>query len=62
MTLVLLGGLLLFGLSIPAWMALDAEKRRERAAAWGLLGLLGNMIALVVYLLVRENGPLAENS
>ena len=61
-TLVLLGGLLLFWLSIPAWMALDAEKRRERAAAWGLLGLLGNMIALVVYLLVRENGPPAENS
>ena len=52
---VMLGSLILFWLSIPAWMALDAQKRRERAAAWGLFGLLGNMIALVVYLLVRES-------
>lgn len=61
-TLAALVGLILFWLSIPAWMALDAEKRRERAAAWGFLGLLGNMIALVVYWLVRENGSSAENS
>ena len=54
-TLVALIGLILFWLSIPAWMTLDAQKRRERAAIWGLFGLLGNMIALVVYLLVREN-------
>ncbi len=52
---VMLGSLILFWLSISAWMALDAQKRRERAAAWGLFGLLGNMIALVVYLLVRES-------
>ena len=49
------GSLVLFWLSIPLWMALDAQKRHERAAAWGLFGLLGNMIALVVYLLVRRN-------
>ena len=55
-TLIALFSLLLFWLSIPAWMTLDAQKRRERAAIWGLFGLLGNMIALVVYLLVRENG------
>ncbi len=54
-TLVALIGLILFWFSIPAWMTLDAQKRRERAAVWGLFGLLGNMIALVVYLLVREN-------
>lgn len=52
---VMLGSFFLFWLSIPAWMTLDAQKRRERAAAWGLFGLLGNMIALVVYLLVRKN-------
>ena len=52
---VMLGSLILFWLSIPAWMVLDAQKRRERAAVWGLFGLLGNMIALVVYLLVRQN-------
>ena len=54
-TLVALVGFILFWLSIPAWMTLDAQQRRERAAVWGLFGLLGNMIALVVYLLVREN-------
>ncbi len=52
---VMLGSLILFWLSIPAWMALDAQKRRERAAVWGLFGLLGNIMALVVYLLVRQN-------
>ena len=57
-----LAGLILFWFSIPAWMALDAQKRRERATAWGLFGLLGNMIALVVYLLVRENGQPSGNS
>lgn len=61
-TLVALIGLILFWLSIPAWMVLDAQQRRERAAVWGLFGLLGNMIALVVYLLVRENGQPSENS
>ena len=61
-TLVALIGLILFWLFIPAWIALDAQKRRERAAVWGIFGLLGNMIALVVYLLVRENGQPSENS
>ncbi len=59
---VMPGSLILFWLSIPAWMALDAQQRREKAAVWGLFGLLGNMIALVVYLLVRENGNPSENS
>ncbi|MCE2449237.1 MAG: hypothetical protein J4F35_12870 [Candidatus Latescibacteria bacterium] len=57
-----LASFFLFWLSIPAWMTLDAQKRRERAAVWGLFGLLGNMIALIVYLLVRENGQPSENS
>ena len=57
-----LASFILFWFSIPAWMALDAQKRRERATAWGLFGLLGNMIALVVYLLVRENGQPSGNS
>ena len=57
-----LAGFILFWLFIPAWIALDAQKRREKAAVWGLFGLLGNMIALVVYLLVRENGNPSGNS
>ena len=61
-TLVALAGFILFWLSIPAWMTLDAQKKRERAVVWGTFGLLGNMIALVVYLLVRENGQPSGNS
>ena len=57
-----LSSFILFWLSIPAWMTLDAQKRREKAAVWGIFGLLGNMIALIVYLLVRENGQPSENS
>ena len=60
--MVMLGSLILFWLSIPAWMALDAKKRRERATVWGLFGLLGNIMALVVYLLVRENEDPSGNS
>ena len=59
--LVALIGLILFWLSIPAWMVLDAQKKRERAVTWGFFGLLGNLIALVVYLLVRENERTAPN-
>ncbi len=57
-----LAGFILFWLFIPAWMALDAHKRREKTAVWGIFGLLGNMIALIVYLLVRENGQSSGNS
>ena len=54
----LLGGLrpeLRAVVTIPSWMLLDARQRGERAAAWGLFGLLGNVMALVVYLLVRRD-------
>ncbi len=61
LALVALIGLILFWLSIPAWMVLDAQKKRERAVTWGFFGLLGNLIALVVYLLVRENERTAPN-
>ena len=54
-TLAILAGLIAFWISIPSWMLLDARQRGERAAAWGLFGLLGNLIALVVYLLVRRD-------
>ena len=50
-----LAGLIAFWLTIPSWMLLDARRRGERAAAWGLFGLLGNVMALVVYLLVRRD-------
>ena len=52
--ILFLGSLLAFWITIPSWMALDACKRRERASIWGLFGLLGNVMALVIYLLVRR--------
>ena len=54
-TLAILAGLIAFWLTIPSWMLLDAGQRGERAAVWGLFGLLGNVMALVVYLLVRQD-------
>ena len=36
-----LASFFLFWLFIPAWMALDAQKRREKAAVWGILRSLG---------------------
>ena len=50
-----LSSLIAFWITIPSWMLLDARRRGERAAAWGLFGLLGNVMALVVYLLVRRD-------
>ena len=50
-----LSSLIGFWLTIPSWMFLDASNRGERAAVWGLFGLLGNAMALVVYLLVRRD-------
>ena len=54
-TLAIAAGLIAFWLTIPSWMLLDARQRGERAAAWGLFGLLGNVMALVIYLLVRRD-------
>lgn len=54
-TLAIAAGLIAFWITIPSWMLLDARRRGERAAAWGLFGLLGNVMALVIYLLVRRD-------
>ncbi len=54
-TLAIAAGLIAFWGTIPSWMLLDARRRGERAAVWGLFGLLGNVMALVVYLLVRRD-------
>lgn len=46
--------LLLYWLSLPGWVALDALKRQERAALWGIFTLIGNLIGLLVYMLARK--------
>jgi hypothetical protein len=52
--------LLFYWLSIPLWVVLDALRHRERAIVWGLFTLIGNVVALLIYLLVRSrNGEQA---
>lgn len=46
--------LLLYWLSIPLWVVLDALRHRERAVVWGLFTLIGNIVALLIYLLSRS--------
>lgn len=45
---------LVYWLSLPGWVTLDALRRGERAAVWGIFTLVGNLIGLLVYLLSRR--------
>jgi hypothetical protein len=55
--LTLLLGLLVYWFSLPAWTWLDARARGERAWIWAVFVLLGNLVALTAYLLVRGPHP-----
>jgi len=46
--------LAVYWLSLPAWTYLDARQRGERAGVWTLFVLIGNLVALIAYLLTRE--------
>jgi hypothetical protein len=53
---ILLGFALSFGIywiSVPAWTFLDARERGEKVWIWAAFTLVGNVIALVAYLLAR---------
>jgi len=45
--------LALYWLSLPLWVWLDARERGERAWAWAVFVLIGNLVALLAYILVR---------
>jgi hypothetical protein len=45
--------LAIYWISVPAWTFLDARERGEKAWIWGAFTLVGNVIALVAYLLAR---------
>lgn len=53
--LILLLALGVYWLSLPVWVWLDARARGERAWVWGIFVLLGNLVALIAYILAR--GP-----
>jgi len=43
--------LAIYWISVPAWTFLDARDRGETAWIWGAFTVIGNVIALVAYLL-----------
>ena len=45
--------LAIYWISVPAWTFLDARERGEKAWVWAAFTLVGNVIALVAYLLAR---------
>lgn len=55
--LLFLFGLGIYWISLPLWVWLDARQRGERAWIWAIFVLLGNLVALVAYLLVRNTRP-----
>lgn len=51
--LVGLAALGVYWLSLPLWVWLDAHRRGERSWVWAAFVLVGNLVALLAYLLVR---------
>ncbi len=47
----------IYWISVPAWTFLDARDRGEKAWVWAAFTLVGNVIALVAYLLARAPRP-----
>ena len=53
---VLLTGLfslIIYWLSLPLWVFLDAKEHDERAVVWAAFVLIGNLVALMAYILTR---------
>lgn len=42
-----------YWLALPVWVYLDAKERGERAWVWAVFVLLGNLVALVAFILAR---------
>lgn len=51
---LLLAGLAVYWLALPAWVLLDARPRGERALVWASFAAVGNLVALAAYLLTRR--------
>lgn len=52
--LALLAAFGIYWLSLVAWVYLDAASRGERAGVWAVFILIGNLVALIAYLLARR--------
>lgn len=54
-------GSLIYWLTLPWWVFLDAKARGERAWVWAMFVLLGNLVALFAYLLACHPSPTANS-
>jgi hypothetical protein len=54
---VALACLIVYWVSLPLWVLLDARQRGERALAWATFVLIGNLVALVAYILAHAPPP-----
>ena len=50
-------GLGIYWLSLPVWVWLDARMRGEREWVWAVFVLIGNLMALLTYILARRPRP-----
>ncbi|MGD0655449.1 MAG: hypothetical protein ABSA16_13990 [Thermoguttaceae bacterium] len=51
--------LIIYWLSLPLWVFLDAKEHGERATVWAAFVLIGNLVALMAYILTRPPRPRA---
>jgi len=51
-----------YWLALPLWVFLDARDRRDRALAWGIFVLIGNLVALLAYLLATSRPSAGHSS
>ncbi|MEJ2244813.1 MAG: zinc ribbon domain-containing protein [Acidobacteriota bacterium] len=49
-------GLLVLWIAVTLWVYSDAEQRNMNGVLWGLLVFVGNIIGLLIYLIVRNEG------
>jgi hypothetical protein len=54
--------LMVYWVSLPLWVLLDARRRGEPAVAWATFVLVGNLVALVAYILVHAPRPDSTSS
>ena len=51
--------LLIIWIFVIVWVYRDAERRGMNGVLWALLGFIGNLIGLLIYLIVRSASPSA---
>jgi hypothetical protein len=51
--------LLVFWIAVIVWVYRDAERRNMNGILWALLVLIGNLIGLLIYLILRNDNSLA---